>query len=240
MKIQNKELILLFGNESLKMKRIIEKTEDGSHTLYVPELNEHYHSTYGAIQESKHVYINAGFHQCTKNNINILEIGFGTGLNALLTLMDTNVLKKNVFYQALELYPLDIDEARALNYNERLNADNPGLYEKLHESEWEKVNEITPQFTLLKNQFDFSQSVNFHFETTFDVVYFDAFAPDIQPEMWTQEVFNRIFTICNPEAIITTYCAKGVVRRSIESAGFLMERLPGPPGKREILRGRKL
>lgn len=221
------------------MKRIIEKTEDGSHTFYVPELNEHYHSTFGAVQESMYVYIEAGFLQCTQNTVNVLEIGFGTGLNALLTLIESEKINKSVYYHTIELYPLDIEEVRKLNYTEKLSLKNPEIFEKLHQCVWESPNEITPLFTLLKNQLDFSKLDNFHPDTTFDVVYFDAFAPNIQSEMWTQEIFNKIYSICNPGAIITTYCAKGAVRRALENAGFIMERLPGPPGKREILRGRR-
>lgn len=221
------------------MKRIIEKTEDGSHTLYVPELKEHYHSTFGAIQESMHVYINTGLLHCAQNAVNVLEIGFGTGLNALLTLMESEKIKKPVFYQTLELYPLDIEEVRKLNYSDKLTLSNPEIFEKLHLTDWEIPIEITSLFTLLKNQFDFSKPDNFNNKTSFDVIYFDAFAPDIQPEMWTYEIFSKLHSICNPDAIITTYCAKGAVRRAMERAGFVMERLPGPPGKREILRGRR-
>lgn len=215
-------------------------TEDGSHSLFIPHLNEHYHSTHGAIQESRHVYIDAGFRACLNQKISVLEIGFGTGLNAYLTLLEAT--KKNVFvnYTTLEYYPLDIAMAKQLNYAQQLGeASNAHLFLELHKTEWNNPIEITPEFTLHKIETDFSNPANFSTSTRFDVIYFDAFAPEKQPEMWTQQIFDKLFTLCNPGAIITTYCAKGAVRRMMQAAGFIVERLPGPPGKREILRGRK-
>ena len=213
-------------------------TEDGSHSLYVPHLNEHYHSTHGAIQESLHVYINTGFAACQLQQINVLEIGFGTGLNAFLTLLEAEQTNKHVHYTSLELYPLAMERAKQLNYAQQLTDDQKApLFLSLHKATWNETIEITPSFTLHKTDIDFSNPNNLKTDTRFDVIYFDAFAPEKQPEMWTQPIFDKLFSLCNPQAIISTYCAKGVVRRMLQSAGFTVERLPGPPGKREILRG---
>lgn len=225
-------------SESLKNNTVeVQITSDGSHTLFVPAIDETYHSTHGSIQESMHIFIEAGLKQCTKSEIKILEIGFGTGLNAFLTLLES--LKRNikVHYTALELYPVDVDKAIQLNYPENISIENRALFEKLHTSEWNTETQITSNFVLKKVKTDFTQ---YDFETTFDVVYFDAFSPEKQPEMWTIAQFDKVFANCEPKAILTTYCAKGEVRRAMKSAGFVVERLPGPIGKREILRSRKL
>ena len=216
-------------------------TEDGSHSLFVPHLNEHYHSTHGAIQESRHVYIQAGFDACILKQVNVLEIGFGTGLNAYLTLLEAERTSKQIYYTSLELYPIDADKAKQLNYAQHLSCESSeSLFMTLHTSQWNKSVEITSNFTLHKIETDFSNPANFNTHTHFDVIYFDAFAPEKQPEMWTQEIFDTLYKLSNPNAIITTYCAKGSVRRMLQTAGFTVERLPGPPGKREILRGRKI
>lgn len=230
-----------FLNMFVQMQTQIITTEDGSHSLYVPHLEEHYHSTHGAIQESQHVYINAGLGSCPLRNINILEIGFGTGLNAFLSLLQAEETGVTVNYTSLELYPLDIETAKQLNYSQHLtNNAKASLFTALHTSPWNETIEITPHFSLHKIETDFSNPDNLTTSTLFDVIYFDAFAPEKQPEMWSQAIFDKLYTLSNPNAIITTYCAKGVVRRMLQSAGFTVERLPGPPGKREILRGRKL
>ena len=234
----------------------IKTTEDGSHTLFVPELNEHYHSVNGAIQESHHIFINAGLEYYLdysyKNNpkpvqtINILEIGFGTGLNALLTLIESEMRSINVFYNSIELYPVSIEDAEKLNYPTHLGKNHLHLKEnitelflQLHTAKWEEAVDITSNFTLLKQQIDFSNPSKFNTSKLFNLVYFDAFAPEKQPEMWTFDVFNKIFSLCDSGTVLTTYCAKGVVRRMLQNEGFKMERLPGPPGKREVLRGVK-
>lgn len=239
-----------------KMQHNIITTDDGSHTLFVPELNEHYHSTNGAIQESNHVFIEAGFRhylnqsgsdhqQHPQTEINILEIGFGTGLNAFLTLLEAKKRSIKVFYHSVELYPITIEEAQKLNYSELVKKPEHELssrvpddsFLKLHSSPWKKAVEITPSFTLLKQKYDFSKPEEFKSNRLFNLIYFDAFAPEKQPDMWIQEIFSKIYSLCDINAVFTTYCAKGVVRRMLQTAGFKMERLPGPPGKREILRG---
>ncbi len=221
------------------MQHIIEITEDGSHTLYVPELDEHYHSTHGAIQESLHVYLEAGLHHCDKPEVNLLEIGFGTGLNAFLTLLDTEKSKKTVKYTSLERYPVSCVDARMFNYSKLLDPSQEEKFMRLHSSAWSVWEEITPNFHLKKLQMDATNPDGFQPEGLFDIIYYDAFAPEKQPNMWTQEIFNRLYILSNQEAILTTYCAKGAVRRMLQSAGYQVERLPGPPGKREILRAVK-
>lgn len=219
----------------------IESTADGSHTLFVPSLNEHYHSINGARQESIHIYINAGLLHSPKDNIKVLEIGFGTGLNAYLSLLVSESSAKTIDYTSLELYPLPMEIVKQLNYVEGYQTEDKEYFDQLHACDWNKKNEITPSFYLTKIQTDFSK---FHlpvgFDTTYDVIYFDAFAPEKQPEMWSQGIFDFLYTLTNINGILTTYCAKGAIRRMLLKSGYKVERLPGPPGKREILRATKL
>ena len=223
----------------MQMKTNFEITEDGSHTLFVPELNEHYHSTHGAVQESMHVYINAGLHECTKKQIHILEIGFGTGLNAYLSLLEAEKDQKKIEYTALELFPVPLEKATLLNYSEGKSTTEKEWYIKSHTSEWNSKQVISPYFSIEKLNTDVSNPSEIHLTSLFDVIYFDAFAPEKQPELWTYEIFQYLYKHCNKGAILNTYCAKGSVRRILQSIGFKIERLPGPPGKREILRAIK-
>ncbi len=223
------------------MKRVIEQTADGSATLFVPQLDEHYHSVKGARTESQHIFVNMGLKAIEKCQVEILEIGFGTGLNALLTLEAATLLDKRVNYTGIELYPLSWHEVEALGYS-----DSP-LFESLHRAAWEEQTIITTNFTLTKVEADinklFDCASDKYFKVTnkqFDLVYFDAFAPEKQPEMWTQQLFDTLYSRMKEGGVLTTYCAKGVVRRMLQAAGFVVERLPGPPsGKREILRANK-
>ncbi|MDD6211457.1 MAG: tRNA (5-methylaminomethyl-2-thiouridine)(34)-methyltransferase MnmD [Bacteroidales bacterium] len=213
----------------------IQITADGSHTIFIPGLNEHYHSVNGAIQESMHIFIKNGLFQIQKPKIRILEIGFGTGLNALLTLL--NATDKKIHYTALELYPLLPEMALELNYPQRLEDKRaPEFFRELHSLPWEKENFVTSFFTLMKRKTDFT---SFVFSDTYDLIYFDAFAPEKQSEMWSQLLFDRLFSVTEPNGILSTYCAKGVVRRMLQQSGYLVKRLPGPPGKREILQALK-
>lgn len=211
----------------------IKTTSDGSHTLYVPKIDECYHSTHGAIQESRHIFINAGLKHCQRSDINVLEIGFGTGLNALLALEEAEKSKKHIYYTTIEKYPVEIETAFQLNYPEQLNIKYRQLFEQIHSSLWNKNVQISSNFTLKKIKTDFT---DFEPKSFYDVVFFDAFSPEKQAEMWTEHQFEKIFRQCNQGAVFTTYCAKGNVRRALQNAGFTVERLPGPPGKREILR----
>ena len=211
-------------------------TEDGSHTLRVEELDECYHSTHGAVQESMHIFINAGlraFAVMDSVDIRVLEIGFGTGLNAYLTLLESETLNRRIHYTTLELFPITIDNALQLNYPE-IFCQERSLFEKIHVSEWDKEVEITPCFTLHKIKADFTC---YDLQGSYDVIYFDAFSPEKQPEMWEEKCFRKIFNHSDNGVVLTTYCAKGAVRRAMQSAGFIVERLSGPVGKREILRG---
>ena len=216
------------------MNTELQITQDGSHTLYVSEIDETYHSTHGAIQESTHIFINAGLKQCKKQRVNILEVGFGTGLNAFLTAIEAQKSGQEIHFISLEKYPVSIDKAMQLNYGQQIQDTNSmALFQKIHQADWGKEVAISEGFFLKKIQCDFTTYIP---DTTFDLVYFDAFSPEKQPEMWTEEQFQKIYNACNQSAILTTYCAKGAVRRALQAVGFKAERLPGPPGKREILR----
>lgn len=215
-------------------KIVLETTADGSHTLFLPKMGEHYHSVNGAIQESNHVYIEAGFKQCRRSEIHVLEMGFGSGLNALLTALEAERQKIKVVYTGLEEFPLSQEIINRLNYT---NYQENNLFQTLHQIEWGKLESVNPYFYLEKIQTDFR---DFNFPNKYDVVYYDAFAPDKQPEVWSQALFDKIFTAMNPGGILTTYCAKGNIRRMMQQAGFSVERITGPPGKREMLRGKVL
>lgn len=208
-------------------------SEDGSSTLYRADLDEHYHSFHGAIQESMHVFIEAGLKKATqKSALNILEVGFGTGLNALLTML--YVPERLVHYHALEKYPVATDLTAAINYPQLLGGDEVRRsFNAMHACAWGQEVAIQPQFLLTKQEVDLC---DFQSENLYDLVYFDAFAPDKQPELWTDAIFKSIYGMMAEKGILTTYSAKGSVRRSLQAAGFVVERIPGPPGKREMLR----
>lgn len=211
----------------------IETTADGSHTLYFPEMDEHYHSVNGAMQESEHVYLNAGLnHWLTENKeatkVHVLELGFGTGLNAMLTNRLAEEKQISVLYTTLEKYPLSETIYSKLNYGHSCSL--------LHQAAWNLPQEINPFFTLHKIEADFN---DYSFPGRYDLVFYDAFAPDKQEDVWNQAIFNKLFEAMNPQGAMTTYCAKGSVRRMMQDAGFIVERIPGPPGKREMLRATK-
>ena len=208
-------------------------TADGSHTLFVSEIEESYHSMYGAIQESTFIFIEQGLKKCPKNSLQVLEIGFGTGLNTLLTALEAERTRKKIHYTTLEQYPIPIQNALLLNYPKLLE-DSGDFFEKIHRAPWERDIEINPFFVLYKVKTD---CTTYTLTGMYDVIYFDAFSPEKQPEMWNESVFQKIAEHCNSGAVLTTYCAKGTVRRALQKVGFRVERLPGPQGKREILRG---
>jgi tRNA U34 5-methylaminomethyl-2-thiouridine-forming methyltransferase MnmC len=220
------------------MERKIILTKDGSHSISVPELNVTYHSIHGAIQESLYVFIEAGLKYFSPTlRIKIFEMGFGTGLNALLTLMQAEQSVQPVHYTAVELFPLNNEEVNSLNYCSILNQPSyQPLFEKIHQSEWEKDIAITSHFTLHKSN---TSLVNFSTHQPFNLLYYDAFAPAAQPELWTREIFEKLYTMMSPPGILVTYCSKGDVRRAMQSAGFVIEKIPGPQGKREMIRARK-
>lgn len=215
----------------------IEQTADGSQTLFVPELNEHYHSVKGALTESEHIFIQMGLKHSSVEAPHVLEIGFGTGLNAFLTLLTADTDQRNIHYTTLERYPVTPALIEQLTYPELICPERKDDFQALHQAAWNTDVQITPYFTLHKVETDFT---SYTFPATYDVIYFDAFAPEKQPEMWTQSLFDTLCQQLNPQGILTTYCAKGAVRRMLQAAGFTVERLPGPPGgKREILRATK-
>ena len=217
-------------------------TSDGSHTLFNTELNETYHSVHGAIQESLHVFIKNGLQFFESSiqpaEIKILEIGFGTGLNALLTLQYALETGIKIHYTSLEAYPLGKDIPGQLNYPALLNTEKlAGLFQNLHEASWDKESIIINNFTLVKllirlQEADLGLA-------RFDLVYYDAFAPSKQPEMWELSILRKVEQSMKPGAILVTYCAKGQVKRDLKSLGLLVETLPGPPGKKEMVRAVK-
>ena len=215
----------------------IEQTADGSYTLYVPELDEHYHSVKGALTESQHIFINMGLKHSSVSSPRILEIGLGTGLNCFLTLLNAEENKRHIHYTSIERFPLGMDVIQKLDYPSIIGRGHNADYLAIHQAPWEEDTKLSSWFTLHKVEGDFT---NYTFEKGYDIIYFDAFAPEKQPEMWEQSHFNSLYQILNEGGILTTYCAKGIVRRMLQSAGFIVERLAGPPGgKREILRATK-
>ena len=219
------------------MKREIRVTADGSKTLFVEALDEHYHSIHGALAESKHVFIAHGLDAISKPDVSILEIGFGTGLNAMTTLERNLAAAKTIHYTGVEAYPIAVDDFMKLGYHKLdLSKEIRDVLPELHETAWGEFRNITPGFSLRKLELKF-QELSFNQE--FDLIYFDAFAPSAQPELWTEDIFESMFRALKPNGILVTYCAKGQVKRNMKAVGFTIERLPGPPGKREMTRATK-
>ena len=220
------------------MEREIIITSDGSTTIYIPEWNEHYHSIHGAIQESNHVFIKHGLNLLKPDsNINILELGFGTGLNCFITYLSAKERHLNIDYTGVEAFPLKAEEVQQLNYVTELNATKaPDVFDKMHSLPWEEKHHISEFFKLVKQE-KFIEAINDH--NKYNLIYFDAFGPEVQPELWTEIIFNNMYRALKPGGILVTYSAKGSVRRAMQSVGFKVERLTGPPGKREMLRGVK-
>lgn len=215
------------------MGRIVKPTADGSYTIYDEGVGECFHSIHGAVQESLHVFIRSGFDGCHKFSVRVLEVGFGSGLNAFLTLLRAGELQKIVDYVAIELYPL---EAELINIFSTCVEDKD-LFIRLHETPWQARKAITPNFCLTKRREDVLMA---NITGPFDVVYFDAFSPEKQPELWTEEIFARIYDAMTDGSALVTYCAKGEIKRRLGRVGFVLEGLPGPPGKREITRAKKI
>lgn len=209
---------------------VIETTGDGSATLRSALHGDTYHSTHGAAAESRHVFIESGFNHIPADPARILEVGFGAGLNAWLTLTEAAIQGRRVEYTAVELHPVPADIAAALGYTDE------GRFMEMHRSPWGEAAEISEGFRLLKLASDLAVT---EFSGIFDLVYFDAFAPDTQPELWTEAVFGRIYGAMAAGGTLVTYSAKGSVKRALRAAGFAVERLPGAPGKRHMLRAVK-
>ncbi len=220
-------------------KRQIVKTSDGSATLYVPGLDEHYHSTHGALQEAKHVFIKMGLDlvSAKSTNINLLEIGLGTGLNALLTYQYALDHQISIKYTGVEKYPLNKEELTAVDYLKLIGDSRlDHFYTKMFAKNIEEIIPIDDLFTLEKQIKDFREIDDFG---KYDLIYFDAFGPRVQPHLWEKGMFDLMYRLCRPNGVLVTYCAKGQVRRDMQVAGFEVERLEGPPGKREMLRASK-
>lgn len=219
------------------MKRRIITTADGSKTIQITDLNEQYHSIHGAVQEAYHVFIKHGLHQFKNQDIAILEMGFGTGLNALITLAESPKSGLKVTYEGVEAFPVGMHEIRALDYTGTLKfQQHERQFYKMHDANWGETLELTPNFRLFKNQSNFK---DIHHQNLFDLIYFDAFGFRVQPELWSVEIFEKMCQALTVGGILVTYAAKGIVRRAMQEVGFIVERLPGPPGKREMLRAVK-
>ncbi len=221
------------------MKRIIIQTNDGSSSIYLPDWDEHYHSKHGAINEAYHVFIKNGLDLFDDGSkIEILEIGLGTGLNCFITFLESQKRNLQIDYDGVEAFPLKAEEISQLNYVEELiAADYKNIFKKIHKIEWNKKIEINSNFTIKKRK-QFFKEIND--ENKFNLIYFDAFGARVQPELWTEDIFKKMYDALKNKGILVTYSAKGSVRRAMQSVGFEVERLPGPPGKREMLRGRKI
>lgn len=223
------------------MERRIIKTDDGSVTIHLPEWNEQYHSKHGAVQEARHVFLKMGLHHFLEANnsteLSILEIGFGTGLNAFLTLLEAESLNIHINYTGVEAYPVPPEEVKLLNYPEASQAEEKAaLFLKLHEVAWKKSSSISNNFSLKKMEMKFHEIND---NRLYDLIYFDAFGARVQPELWTEEIFNIMFKALKRNGVLVTYAAKGSVRRAMIASGFEVQKLPGPPGKREMLRAVK-
>ncbi|OZV67976.1 tRNA (5-methylaminomethyl-2-thiouridine)(34)-methyltransferase MnmD [Winogradskyella aurantia] len=239
------------------MKRRIITTSDGSKTIQIEDWNEQYHSIHGAIQEAEHVFIKHGLHffcnagnssygsqdhqnafveVVDHNKLSILELGFGTGLNAFLTLIEAEKLKQPIHYMGIEAYPVRNAELEQLNYASLISANHERIFHELHKVPWEENHQISSYFQLAKQKKLFKDIKT---KDQYDIIYFDAFGPRVQPELWTEAMFKLMFDVLRENGILVTYSAKGSVRRAMQSVGFDVERLPGPPGKREMLRAHK-
>ncbi|GAC1431968.1 MAG: tRNA (5-methylaminomethyl-2-thiouridine)(34)-methyltransferase MnmD [Chitinophagaceae bacterium] len=224
------------------MKKEIIVTTDGSHSIAIPEMGVTYHSSHGAIQESLHVFIKAGLQYITCRVtqpviLSVFEMGFGTGLNALLTLAEAEKHQQKIYYETIEPYPLEAGIFTSLNYCEQLRRpDLQNLFRLLHDCAWNTTIMVTPYFSFKKKQ---TSLTNLSATQPFNLIYFDAFAPDIQPGVWTAAVFRELYTLMEPNAVLTTYCSKSIVRKAMTEGGLKVEKIPGPPHKREMVRAVK-
>lgn len=217
----------------------IVKTADGSHSLYVESLDEHYHSHHGSIQEALHVFIEAGLnYQKNNNDCSVLEVGFGTGLNAFLAARYAKQENKKIQYTGVELFPIPKDITRQLNYLDKFKEEDlTAIFEAIHDVKWEEVSSITNQFDLIKHKGKI-QDIGL-VDQTFDFVFYDAFGPRAQKEMWDIAIFEKLYQSLKPGGVLVTYCAMGQLKRDLKSVGFEVQSIPGPPGKREMTRAIK-
>ncbi len=218
------------------MKREIIKTNDGSTTIHLPEWNESYHSKHGAIQEAYHVFIKNGFSLFEGRPITVLEIGFGTALNCFITYLESKKSNQGIDYVGVEAYPVALDEAMQMNYAHEIEASENAVFRQLHEVDWEQKNVISPNFTLTKRKQFFQDITD---EESFDLIYFDAFGFRVQPELWSEAVFAKMYTALKPNGVLVTYACRTAIKTAMQSVGFSVQKLPGAPGKREMLRAIK-
>jgi tRNA U34 5-methylaminomethyl-2-thiouridine-forming methyltransferase MnmC len=220
------------------LKREIIQTLDGSTTIQIKEWDECYHSKHGAIQEAKHVFIKNGLSLFENQKISILEIGFGTGLNAFITLLEAKKMHQTIDYVGVEAYPISVDEVLLMNYVSELNATEESvLFDRMHESNWDEQIVLNNDFILTKRKQFFEEIDD---ENKFDLIYFDAFGYRVQPELWSTAIFEKMYKSLKKNGVLVTYAARGVVKRSMIEVGFTVEKLAGPPGKREMFRARKV
>ncbi len=220
------------------MKREISITADGSKTLFIPDLDEHYHSLHGALQEAQHIFIQNGLAKTTNDYLTIFEMGFGTGLNAFLSYFFTEKRNQIIHYLTLEKYPVSPEEVALLDYSKFANDSSAEtIFQRLHECDWGIPQYISEHFVLQKMQQDIKE-MEFEKES-FDVVFYDAFGPRVQEDLWSLAIFQKLFSAMAKGGFLVTYCAKGQVKRDLKTAGFEVESLAGPPGKREMTRAWK-
>ena len=220
------------------MKREILTTNDGSTTIHLPDWDESYHSKHGAIQEAYHVFIKSGLSLFEGKSVSILEIGFGTGLNAFITYLEAIKFNQTIDYVGVEAYPVSLDEALQMNYVTELNASEEiAIFNKMHQISWEEKHTISNHFSLTKRKQFFQDITD---ENTFDLIYFDAFGFRVQPELWSLEIFQKMYKALKNNGVLVTYACRGSIKRAMLECGFKVEKLPGAPGKREMLRATKL
>jgi len=219
------------------LKREIIQTLDGSTTIHIPEWNESYHSKHGAIQEAQHVFIKNGLSLFKNREIAILEIGFGTGLNTFITYLEAKRLNLSVDYVGVEAYPISAEELVSMNYVEELDAvEERAFFDLMHSYDWGERNAVNSQFSLTKRKQFFADIDDLD---RYDLIYFDAFGYRVQPDLWSTEIFKKMYDALKNNDILVTYAARGVVKRSMIEVGFTVEKLAGPPGKREMFRATK-
>ena len=220
------------------MKREVIVTADGSKTIYIQEMDENYHSNHGALQEANHVFIQNGLQYINNQQaISVFEMGFGTGLNALLTLVEAEKNKKKINYVGIEAFPVEIELIKKIGYEQLIEPKFQALFSEMHTAKWNEKTDLTPYFSFEK----IHQKIENHevLEAQFDLVYYDAFGPRAQETMWIPEILGKMYRMLKPGGVLVTYCAKGQVKRDLKALGFNIEALSGPPGKREMTRAHK-
>jgi len=219
------------------LEREIIRTSDGSTTIHIKDWDECYHSKHGAIQEAKHVFIKNGLALFPNQKVSILEIGFGTGLNSFITYLEAKDLNQIIDYVGVEAYPISKEELQSMNYLDELNAlESKVIFDKMHSIDWEDKHDLSENFALTKRKQFFEEIDDVE---KFDLIYFDAFGYRVQPELWSVSVFERMYRALKPNSVLVTYAARGVIKRNMIEVGFTVEKLAGPPGKREMFRVRK-